>query len=779
MSLTAATGWQMSSEGVDARSGLTARTEARRETISLAVGGMTCAACVSHIQHALDGTDGVTSATVNLATGRAAVEFLPDRVSVWGLRRAIEDAGYSAGIDSEDAHAATVGTTERESLGRKAVFSLAVAALTMALMATPAAESALPFRLDFLLLALATPVQFWAGLQFHQGARSALRRRSSNMNTLIAVGTSVAYLYSAVVTFLHGMDVFGDYEAVTFFETSTAIIGLVLLGRYLEARAKDRAAGAIRSLMLLQPPRATIRRNGELVDLPAEQVRPGDLVLVRPGQRVACDGEVTEGLSWVDESMLTGESTPVEKSPGSAVIGGTVNTSGSLTFRAERTGRDTVLAQIVRLVEEAQGSKAAVQRLADLVAAYFVPAVITVAAAVFVLWYLLGPHPSYVYAMLTTVAVLIIACPCALGLATPMAIVVGTAKGAESGVLIRNAASLERACRIQVVALDKTGTVTSGSLSVTDVVPAGGSDDDLLALASSAESLSEHPMGEAILREARDRNLSISEASGFSSVAGQGVSATVEGTGVLVGSETLLLQAGVSLDGADGAGELEAEGKSVAYVAHGGRFAGMIAAADTLKPGSRDAVASLRGMGIEVVLLTGDNPSAAADIAARVGIDRVVSGVLPGDKARHIDELQRSGKVVAMVGDGVNDAPALAQADVGIAMGTGTDVAMEAADITLARGDLRSVARGIALSRATMRTIRQNLFWAFAYNVILIPIAAGVLYPVFSGAGTPEALRPLLGDYGFLNPVLAALAMALSSVTVIANSLRLRRFTAG
>ena len=751
-----------------------------KEKISLVVGGMTCAACVQHLEHALGNIDGVTSTSVNLATGRATVEYMPAQAAVSDLRNAVEGAGYSFHGVSGDEYGEPVGAAERASLGRKVIFSLAVAGLTMALMAASPIETALPFRVDFLLLVLATPVQFWAGRQFYAGAWGALKQRTSNMNTLIAVGTSVAYLYSVAATFLHGTLLFADYEAATYFDTSTAIIGLVLLGRYLEARAKNRASDAIRSLLRLQPHTSVIRRDGEELELPVDQVLPGDFVLVKPGQRVACDGVVVEGHTWVDESMLTGESAPVEKTAGSQVTGGTLNASGGLTVRAVRTGKDTVLARIVRLVEEAQNSKAPVQRLADLVASYFVPAVVVIAIAVFAVWYLLGPEPSYVYAMLTTVAVLIIACPCALGLATPTAIVVGTAKGAESGILIRNAESLERAHSVQVVALDKTGTLTSGRPTVTDVVAARLSGDSLLALAASAERLSEHPLGEAILSAARKRGLRMSQAKEFSSVTGHGVRASVDGSEVLVGSETLLAQAGIQVGGlCENAARLRAEGKTVVFVASAGRLSGLIAAADTLKPDAREAVDSLRSIGADVVMLTGDNPSAAARIAGEAGIDRYVAEVPPEGKASQVRALQDEGKTVAMVGDGVNDAPALAQADLGVAMGTGTDVAIESADMTLVGGELHSVARGISLSRATMKTIKQNLFWAFAYNIILIPVAAGVLYPVFSVTGMPDALSPILGEFGFLNPILAALAMAISSVTVVANSLRLRSFGTG
>ena len=747
------------------------------ERVSVIVGGMTCASCVRHVEDALGDTGGVTSASVNLASGRATVEYIPGETAISDLRYAVEDAGYSFEGVSGDEYREPAGAEEQKELKRKSILSLAVAGVIMAMMAGSSMTESLPFRVDFLLLALATPVQFWAGRQFYAGAWGALKHRTSTMNTLIAVGTTVAYGYSVAVTLFRETSLFAGHEAATYFDTSTAIVGLVLLGRYLEARAKGKASDAIRSLVGLQPRTAIVQRNGEEMEMSIEQVRSGDHVLVRSGQRVPVDGEVVKGSSWVDESMLTGESAPVEKTPGSQVFGGTVNTTGSFTCRATRTGKDSALAQIVRLVEEAQGSKAPIQRLADLIASYFVPTVIGIAIAVFVVWYLLGPEPSYLYAMLTAVAVLIIACPCALGLATPTAIMVGTAKGAERGILIRNAESLELAHSVEVVVMDKTGTLTSGKPAVTDVVSEEIGEDALLALAASAERPSEHPLGQAIVSAARERGLPISEADEFTSLTGYGVSARVGNEAVLVGSQSLMEQEGFSLDGLEERAEtLEGEGKTVAFVATGGRVVGLVAVADTLKPGARQAVESLRHLGLDVVMLTGDNPDAAGAIARQAGIDRYEAEVRPGEKADHVKSMQRDGKTVAMVGDGINDAPALAQADVGIAMGTGTDVAAEAADMTLVGGELRSVATGVSLSRATMRTIRQNLFWAFAYNVLLIPVAGGILYPVFSVSGVPDALRPVFGELGFLNPVLAAGAMAISSVTVVANSLRLRSF---
>ena len=754
---------------------ISTQTGTKNERVSLVVGGMTCASCIRHVEDALGNTAGVVSASVNLASGRATVEFVPGTTTVSNLQHAVEDAGYSFEGVAGDQDRGVAGAEEQQGLKRKFVFSLLVAGTIMALMAASPITSTLPLGMDFLLFLLATPVQFWAGRQFYVGAWGALKHRTSTMNTLIAVGTTVAYAYSVAVTFFRDTPLFSGHEAATYFDTSTAIIGLVLLGRYLEARAKEKASGAIRSLLVLQPRTAIVRRNGDEWELPIEQVHPGDLVLVRPGQKVPVDGEVVKGVSWVDESMLTGESAPVEKTAGSQVFGGTVNTTGSFTCRATRTGRDSTLSQIVRLVEEAQASKAPIQRLADLVAAYFVPTVIGVSIVVFISWFVLGPEPSYVYAILTAVAVLIIACPCALGLATPTAIMVGTAKGAERGILIRNAESLERAHSVQVVMMDKTGTLTLGKPTVTDVVTTGMDEDELLALAASVERSSEHPVGQAILSTAQEKGLSISEAHEFRSVTGRGVRAKVGGEVVVAGSQSLLEDEGVSGNGLHERAEaLRSEGKTVTFIASGGKVVGMVAVADTLRPGARQAVDSLQDLGLDVIMLTGDNRSAAAAIAQDAGIERFVAEVRPGDKANHIKALQGAGQTVAMVGDGINDAPALAQANVGIAMDTGTDVAAEAADMMLVRGDLRSLAEGIALSRATMRTIRQNLFWAFAYNVLLVPVAAGVLYPVFAVSGVPDVLRPVFGEFGFLNPVLAAGAMAISSVTVVANSLRLR-----
>jgi len=620
-------------------------------------------------------------------------------------------------------------------------------------------------RNPYVLWALATPVQFWAGWQFYRGAWAAARHMSADMNTLIAVGTSSAYLYSAAAVLFPELFHAAGQMAALYFDTSSVIIGLILLGKYLEARAKGQTGEAIKKLMGMQARTARVVRDGHEMDVPVESVAIGDLVLVRPGEKVPVDGEVLEGRSALDESMITGESIPVEKGPGDQVIGATINKTGSFRFRATKVGRDTMLAQIIRLVEDAQGSKAPIQRLADVIAGYFVPAVIAIALVTFGVWYFFGPEPAFTYAVLNFVAVLIIACPCALGLATPTAIMVGTGKGAENGVLIRSGEALETAHKIGAIILDKTGTLTRGKPVVTDLVTANGTTpEELLSLAASAERGSEHPLGEAIVAAAREKGLELGDPTEFHAVPGHGIEATVNGRRVVLGNQKMMSDQGHSLDGmVDRASVLSDQGKTAMFVAVDGRMAGLVAVADTVKPGSREAVEELHRLGIEVAMLTGDNRRTAQAIARELGIDRVLAEVLPEGKAEEVKKLQAEGKVVAMVGDGINDAPALAQADVGIAIGTGTDVAMEAADVTLISGDVRGVVTTIRLSRQTMNTIKQNLFWAFFYNVILIPLAAGAWYPFFGV---------------LLNPIFAGAAMALSSVSVVSNSLRLRRFRA-
>ena len=752
----------------------------RLEKLTLRIGGMTSASCVPRIAGALNDVEGVELADVSLATESATVEYVPGAATVTDLREAIEGVGYSVtGVESEAGGSAVAG--ELWALKWKAGVSLGVAAIIMAVMVFQVDLSRLPFRVDWIFFALATPVQFWAGRQFYSSAWNALKHRAANMDTLIATGTSVAYLYSAAVTVFAGSAALEGRASGTYFDTSTAIVGLVLLGRYLEVRAKGRASNAVRALIGLQPRRARVLRDGRELDVSVEDVVPGDVVLARPGERLPVDGEVLEGASSVDESMLTGESVPVDKAPGDTVYGATVNTTGGFSFRATKVGRDSALAQIVRLVEEAQGSRAPVQRLADAVAAYFVPAVIAVSVAAFTIWLFLGPAPAYLNATLVAVAVLIIACPCALGLATPTAVMVGIGKGAKQGILIKSAEALETAHKVDVVVLDKTGTVTEGRLSVVETFAASISRDKLLRLAASIERRSEHPIGRAVVEASESVGAGWAAATDVRALPGLGIEGTVEGTGVVIGSLKLVEHSGLCVpeDIEASADLLEGQGRTLLFVGFGGEVKGLIALSDSPRADSKAAVDLLRDKGIEVAMLTGDRERTAQAVAAQVGIDRVFSEVLPGEKADVVSLLQAQGKTVAMVGDGINDAPALALADVGIAVGTGTDIAMESSDITLVGAGLTPVAASIDLSRATMRTIRQNLFWAFAYNVALIPVAAGVLYPVFSANGVPDVLSPVLGQHGFLNPVLAAGAMAFSSVTVVTNSLRLRRAPVG
>jgi Cu+-exporting ATPase len=757
-------------------------TKTRNETV-IPIEGMHCASCVLRVENSLKKVPGVESAAVNLAIEQATVAFDPQSCTLDSLYQAVEDAGYHARPEALAAPDEQQRAREREerTLWRKFLFAgvigafLIVAAQYQHLPLVAGLPMAVVTVTSF---ALATPVQFWAGWQFYEGAWNRLRHLDADMNTLVAVGTSAAYIYSVFATFAPGLFRAADVEPAVYFDTAAVIIALILMGRYLEAKAKGRTSAAIKRLMGLRARTARVVRDGDETDIPVENVVAGDVVVVRPGEKIPVDGVVLEGRSAVDESMITGESIPVEKGPGDEVIGATINRTGSFRFRATRVGQDSVLAQIVRLVQEAQLSKAPIQRLADVVASYFVPAVIGVAALTFVIWLVFGPTPAFTFALLNAVAVLIIACPCALGLATPTAIMVGTGKGAENGVLIRGGESLETAHRINVIVFDKTGTLTVGAPSLTDVLPADGwAETELLRLAASAERGSEHPLGEAVVAAARERGLAPSDATEFTALPGRGVEATVDGRRVLAGNLKLMDENGLSLDGLLPESErLAAEGKTPMYVAIDGRLAGIVAVADTVKQGATEAVARLKAMGIEVALITGDNRQTAEAVARQVGVDRVLAEVLPQDKAEQVRLLQAEGKTVAMVGDGINDAPALAQADVGIAIGTGTDVAIEASDITLIRGDLDGVATAVSLSRRTMRTIRQNLFWAFIYNVALIPIAAGVLYPLFSQTGVPTVLEPFFGTHGFLNPILAAAAMAFSSVSVMTNSLRLRGF---
>jgi Cu+-exporting ATPase len=737
------------------------------------VNGMTCATCVARVEEALSSVPGVISVSVNLASEKATVEYL-EGTGLADMRRAVKDAGYELGPEAQALEDVTTAA-QREIRFIRNRFIIA-AILTASIMALSWGPSFV--GKSYLLWALATPVQFWAGLRFYRGAWGALKHKTSDMNTLIAVGTSVAYFYSMVVVLFPSLFATGVVEPHLYFHTSAAIITLILLGRFLEARAKGQTSTAIKKLIGMQPKTALVIREGEQREIPVEEVQVSDLILVRPGERVPVDGIVRHGYSSVDESMITGESIPVEKKVSDEIIGATINKTGSLEIEATKVGKDTTLAHIVRMVEEAQGSKAPIQRLADVIASYFVPAVIGIAIVTFVVWYFVGPTPALTFAFLNFVAVLVIACPCALGLATPTAIMVGTGKGADYGILIRNGEALERAHQINTVLLDKTGTLTRGEPVVTDIISAHSfSQEEVLRLAASAEHSSEHPLGEAVVKAALENKLELSPSSDFHAIPGQGIEASVGGKKLFLGSLKLMEDRGLSLNGLEKeVAELLEGGKTVMFLGRDSQVAGIIALADTLKPGAKEALQALRKIGIETAMLTGDNRRTAEAIAREAGIDRVLAEVLPEHKAGEVKKLQEEGKVVAMVGDGINDAPALAQADIGIAIGTGTDVAVETGDITLISGDLTGVATAISLSKRTMRTIKQNLFWAFAYNTALIPIAAGVLYLVFGNTGVPSGLHFVLGEYGFLNPILAAAAMAASSITVVSNSLRLRRF---
>ena len=742
----------------------------------LPVTGMTCANCSATIERALKRLDGVVSANVNLANERAHVEYLPGVTSLVAIQGAIRDVGYDVVVAGEGESVDDVERAAREAEIRDQTrkFWIGVA-LSLPLFLVSMARD-LGFLgmwahqgwVNWLFLALATPVQFYVGWDYYVGGFKSLRAGSANMDVLVAMGSSAAYFYSLAVLLFPGM---GGH---VYFETSALIITLIKLGKVLEARAKGRTSEAIKKLMGLRPKTAHVIRSGSdaEIEVPVEAVILGDLVVVRPGERMPVDGVVVEGRSAVDESMLTGESLPVDKKPGDEIIGGTINKQGLLKFEATRVGAQTALAQIIRLVEEAQGSKAPIQRLADRVSGVFVPIVIAIATQTFLAWLLIG-GVGFTQSMIYMVAVLVIACPCALGLATPTAIMVGTGKGAEMGILFKNSEALERAHELTTVVLDKTGTITRGQPSVTDVEAVDGGlapGSRVLALAASAERGSEHPLGQAIVQAAREAGLTLTEPERFEAVAGKGIAATVAGGEVLVGTRRLLEDRGLALNGLEETlRRLEGEAKTAMLVVHDGEALGVVAVADTLKEGSIEAIHQMQALGLEVVMITGDNRATAEavarqiDQAATTGTPRrpirVVAEVLPGDKAAQVRALQEEGWMVGMVGDGINDAPALAQSDVGIAIGTGTDVAMAAADVTLMSGDLRGVARAIALSRATMRTIKQNLFWAFFYNVILIPLAAGVFYPLLG-------LR--------LHPVLAAAAMAFSSIFVVSNSLRLR-----
>ncbi len=736
------------------------------------VGGMTCTACVARVEKALTGVPGVVSANANLATEKATVEYV-EGTSFNALREAVEEAGYELGPEAERLEDVTAASQrELRDVRNRFILAATLAAIIMILMWLPAFTGR-----PFVLWALATPVQFWAGLRFYKGAWGALKHRTTDMNTLVAVGTSAAYFYSMLAVIFPGLFTGTEVELGLYFDTSAMIVALILLGRFLEARARGQTSEAIRKLVGLNPDSAVVIREGEEREIAVDEVQVGDLTLVRPGERVPVDGIIKEGYSSIDESMITGESIPVEKKEGDEVVGASINRTGSFKFEATRVGKDTTLARIVQLVEEAQGSKAPIQRLADIIASYFVPIVISIAVVTFIVWYFTGPAPSLTYAILNFVAVLIIACPCAMGLATPTAIIVGTGKGAEHGILIRNAEILERTQKINTVLIDKTGTLTRGEPRVTDIITSDLSENEVLRLSAAVEHGSEHPLANAIVSEAIKKGLEIPAATGFAAIPGYGVEALVNNNQLYLGNLRLMNNKQLALNGLEREAErLLAEGKTVMFLGMESRVTGIIALADTLKPNAAAAVRALQNMGIQVIMITGDNQLTAEAIAREANIDRVISEILPEHKAQEVKKLEDEGKIVAMVGDGINDAPALAQADVGIAIGTGTDVAMETGDITLISGDVGGIVTAISLGKWTVRIIKQNLFWAFAYNSALIPVAAGILYLAFENSGVPLGLHFILGEFGFLNPILAAAAMAASSITVVSNSLRLKRF---
>lgn len=741
------------------------------EKVILPIQGMTCASCVEKVERALSSTAGVVHTSVNFATEKATVEYISGQATIAELKKAVEAAGYKV-LEVE----AGEDLLEKEEREKKRLYLLLrnkviVSAALSLLIFTGSFPEWFPFipnilQNKFILLVLTLPVQFWAGWQFYRGAIAAARHLTTDMNTLIAVGTSAAFGYSVVATFFPNFFEARGLKADLYFDTAAVIITLILLGRLLEMRAKGQTSEAIKKLIGLQAKTARIIRNGKEEDIPIEDVAVGDVVLVRPGEKIPVDGMIIEGYSAIDESMITGESIPVEKKKGDAAIGSTINKTGSFKFQATKVGKETALAQIIKMVQEAQGSKPPIARLADVIASYFVPAVIIISVITFIVWYIFGPEPSFTYALLNFVAVLIIACPCALGLATPTSVMVGTGKGAINGILFRGGEALETAHKLNAIILDKTGTLTKGEPSVTNIVRSSESgvlsEETILMLAASAEKGSEHPLGEAIVRKAKEMNIELSDAEKFNAIPGHGLEARIQGKDVLLGNIKLMRDRNIKLNGLEKEAErLSDEGKTPMFLSVEGKAEGIIAVADTLKPDSKNAVDAMRKLGLEVIMITGDNKRTAEAIARQVGIERVLSEVLPEDKARHVKMLQAEGKKVAMVGDGINDAPALAQADVGIAIGTGTDVAMEASDITLISGDLRGIVTAIALSKATIRNIKQNLFWAFFYNISLIPVAAGTLYP-FIGV--------------LLDPMIAAGAMGLSSVSVVSNALRLRWF---
>jgi Cu+-exporting ATPase len=747
--------------------------EVRTAETTLTVQGMSCASCVSRVEDALASVEGVLDADVNLATDRATVRYVPGVAGPAGFTTAIRDAGYDVvdtdgGADRSDVEK-QAREEEKRSMKHRFLWALAFAlpvfVLEMGFMHVPAMEAWITEQVStqtlyYVLFALTSVVQFGPGLYFYEHGWPALRSGSPDMNTLVMIGTSAAYGYSVVATFLPGILPEGTVHV--YYEAAATIVTLILAGNYMEALAKGRASDAIRSLLGLQASTARVLRDGEEEEIDVRDVVPGDVIRVRPGEKVPVDGEVTGGTSYVDESMVTGEPDPVSKEEGDEVVGGTINETGSFTFRATRVGEETVLSQIVEMVEEAQGSRPPIQSLADRVVKVFVPFVLATAALTFGIWMMFGPDPVLTYALVTAVSVLIIACPCAMGIATPISVMVGTGRAAELGVYVREGEALQALHTADLVALDKTGTLTKGRPEVTDVLLQDGVDrDDLLRWVAAVETQSEHPIGEALIARAREEGLDWPDATDFEAIPGHGVQATVEGHAVAVGAARLMDRLGVALNGQSStADELADAAKTPLYVAVDGRLAALVAVADPIKDSTPAALDALHQLGLEVAMITGDDDRTARAIARELGIDRVHAEVLPDDKAEAVTSFQADdGRTVAFVGDGINDAPALAQADVGIAIGTGTDVAIESGDIVLMSGDLRGVPNAVHLSKHTLRNIKQNLFWAFAYNVVLIPVAAGVLYPAFG----------LL-----LSPALAALAMVFSDLFVVGNALRLR-----